>query len=228
MNPRKKRYARRLDQNRSFKPAGFPINTLESNELGLDEFEALRLVDHEGKSQIDASEEMEISRATLQRLLLKARKKVVDSLLNNKTIEVHNEIQNIKLKGENNMDIESKDIKIIAFPSSDKVTIGSHFGKSELFSVYTVNETETLAVNHLTPPEHAPGVIPNFLAEHDVDVVITSNMGNRAIKMFETAGIDVILGAKGRIDVNLNEYLAGFLSSKGSVCNHHNDHHKHN
>lgn len=220
MNSRIKRYARRLDGNRSFKPAGIPRTQLEINNMGLDEFEALRLVDYEGKSQIEASEEMQISRATLQRLLIKARKKVVDSILNNKSLEIHNEIANIKLKGENNMDIEAKEVIRIAFPTSDKSTIDTHFGKAREFAIYTVRETETIAVSHLTPPEHAPGVIPEFLRENDVDVVITGSMGLKAVKLFEHNGVDIILGAKGRIDVNLSEYLGGFLSSKGNVCTH--------
>jgi predicted DNA-binding protein (UPF0251 family)/predicted Fe-Mo cluster-binding NifX family protein len=224
MNSRKKRYARRLDETRTFKPAGIPTRDLEIYVLGLDEFEALRLVDLEGKSQIEASEEMQVSRATIQRLLLKGRKKIVETILTNNALEVRNEIANIKLKGENNMDIESKEIKKIAFPTSDKSTIDVHFGKTKEFAIYTIKETEVIAVNHIMPPPHAPGVIPNFLAENDVDVVITGGMGAKAVKMFENAGIDVILGAKGRIDVNLNEYIGGFLSSKGSVCSSNHDH----
>ena len=220
MNTRKKRYARRLDGHRTFKPAGIPKSELEMNNLRLDEFEAVRLVDHEGNSQIEAAKEMQVSRATIQRLLLTARKKIVDSLLYNKGLEISNEITDIKLKGENKMDIQSKELINIAFPSSDKVTIDSHFGKTKEFVFYTIKDTDVIAVNHLTPPPHAPGVIPNFLAENEVDVVITGGMGQKAVKMFERAGIDVILGAKGRIDVNLSEYLGGFLTSKGSVCDH--------
>jgi len=232
MNSRIKRYARRLDGVRTFKPAGIPKQGLEINTMGLDEFEALRLVDYEGLSQIEASEEMHVSRATIQRLLLKARKKVVDSILKNKALEIHNEISNIKLKGESKMDIESKEIIKIAFPTGDKSTIEAHFGHAEMFALYTVKDTEVIAVNHVSPPPHAPGVIPKFLHDSEVDIVITGNMGAKAVQLFEHNGIDVILGAHGRIDVNLNEYLGGFLSSKGSVCNHNHDHkpqhdHKH-
>jgi predicted DNA-binding protein (UPF0251 family)/predicted Fe-Mo cluster-binding NifX family protein len=219
MNSRKKRYARRLDSNRIYKPVGVSRN-VESNVLNLDEFEALRLVDYQGLSQIDASKEMQVSRATLQRLLDKARKKIIDSLLNNKPIEVHNEISNIKLKGENSFDIEGKEIKIIAFPTIDKVLIDSHFGRTNQFAIYSVKDNEILGVDYVIPPPHKPGVIPEFLKNKGVDVVITGNMGQRAIALFETHNIDVILGANGKIDVNLSEYLGGFLTSTGSVCEH--------
>jgi predicted DNA-binding protein (UPF0251 family)/predicted Fe-Mo cluster-binding NifX family protein len=218
MNSRVKRYARRLSGNRSFKPASIPISQLKTIQMGLDEFEALRLVDYEGKSQIEASEEMHVSRATLQRLLLKGRSKMVDVVLNNHMLEVQNEISNIKLKGENKLDIENLNQKIIAFPTSDKVTIDSHFGRAKYFGIYTVENNEITAIDVLSPPPHAPGVIPNFLKSHAVDVVITTNMGHKAIEHFDTEQIDIILGAKGRIDVNLNEYLAGFLTSNEVSC----------
>ena len=74
INSRKKRYARRLDSSRCFKPIGIARSELETVFIKLDEFEALRLVDYEGLSQIEAGVEMQVSRATVQRLLLSGRK----------------------------------------------------------------------------------------------------------------------------------------------------------
>jgi len=218
MNSRIKRYARRLSGKRSFKPAGIPVSQLTTIHMNLDEFEALRLVDYEGLSQIEASEEMHVSRATLQRLLAKARKKTVDAVLHNHILEVNNEITNIKLKGENKYDIGTMPLKIIAFPSSDQLTIDAHFGRTSGFSLYTIRNNEVISVIHVTPPPHAPGVIPKFLKEHHVDVVITKNMGEKAVQHFANSNIDIILGASGRIDVNLNEYLGGFLNSTETSC----------
>jgi len=59
---------------------------LEQVVLTLDEFETLRHCDLEGKQQIEAGEAMGISRGTVQRLLMKARAKVVDALLNQKML----------------------------------------------------------------------------------------------------------------------------------------------
>ncbi len=46
-----------------------------------DQMEALRLVDVEGKSQIEAAAIMGISRGTIQRLCIKARKAIATSLI---------------------------------------------------------------------------------------------------------------------------------------------------
>ena len=221
---RKKRYARRLDRSRSFKPAGIPKSDLESVNIKLDEFEAMRLCDYEGLSQIEAATEMQISRATIQRLLLSGRKKVIDIILNNKILEIKNDIRNIKLKGESKMNIEAKKIKKISFPTSDKVTVDGHFGHTREFVIYTVKENVIEEVIYITPPAHQPGVLPQFLAENGVDVIITGGMGQMAIDLFQRHGIDVVLGAVGSIDVNLNEYLGGFLTSQNNVCQHDENH----
>jgi predicted DNA-binding protein (UPF0251 family) len=143
---RKKRYARRLDSSRAYKPVGVPKHGLETVFINLDEFEALRLVDYEELSQIEAAEEMQVSRATVQRLLTSGRKKFIDVLLGNKALEIKNEITNIKLKGENNMNIEEKLVKKIAFPTSDKVTVDEHFGHCKEFVIYTIEENEVKEV----------------------------------------------------------------------------------
>lgn len=81
---RKQRCCRRLaGGRRGFKPMGIPARELEQVTLFLDEFEAMRLCDHEGLSQIEASERMGVSRGTVQRLLQEGRAKFVVVLLRN-------------------------------------------------------------------------------------------------------------------------------------------------
>ena len=87
----KKRNCRRLSGQRNFKPSGIPSVELESIDLHLDEFEALRLCDYEGMNQIEAAKSMEISRGTVQRLLVSGRKKIMDVLLNRKELVIKNE-----------------------------------------------------------------------------------------------------------------------------------------
>ena len=65
----------------SFKPAGIPRSMLERISLGLGEFEAIRLADHEGLDHKDAAERMGISRPTFTRLIEKARQKVARALV---------------------------------------------------------------------------------------------------------------------------------------------------
>jgi predicted DNA-binding protein (UPF0251 family) len=75
-----------------FKPRGIPSSKMEILEIELDEFEAMRLCDIEGKNQIEASEIMEISRGTVQRLLASGRKKVMEGLLYDKGLLIKSEL----------------------------------------------------------------------------------------------------------------------------------------
>lgn len=71
-----------------FKPAGIPKCDLEEIVLTLDEFEALRLTDFEGLYQDAAAESMNISRQTLGNILVSARHKIADCLINGKALRI--------------------------------------------------------------------------------------------------------------------------------------------
>jgi predicted DNA-binding protein (UPF0251 family) len=58
-------------------------------EVLLDEFEAVRLCDHDLLSQIEAAEKMGVSRGTVQRLLESGRFKIIDALLHDKAIKIN-------------------------------------------------------------------------------------------------------------------------------------------
>lgn len=80
--PRQKklRYCRGVDGFNLFKPSGIPLSQIEIVELGLDELEAMRLCDLEGKQQEEAADQMGVSRGTIQRLLQTGRKKLLTSI----------------------------------------------------------------------------------------------------------------------------------------------------
>lgn len=71
-----------------FKPRGIPISELEESRLTVDEFEAVRLKDLEGLEQEEAAKKMNISQPTFHRLVLSARKKIADAIVNGKAIKI--------------------------------------------------------------------------------------------------------------------------------------------
>ena len=77
-----------------------------------------------------------------------------------------------------------------------------------------------------TPP-HQRGYLPKFLKQHDIDVVITGNMGKNAVNLLKSLKIECYLGVKGKLVDVLNQYLAGTLESNEEVCNQHMHHHEH-
>ncbi|MFH1311320.1 MAG: DUF134 domain-containing protein [Nanoarchaeota archaeon] len=71
-----------------FKPRGIPLAELEETILNVDEFEAVRLKDLEGLEQEQCAKKMNISQPTFHRLVLSARKKISDALVNGKAIKI--------------------------------------------------------------------------------------------------------------------------------------------
>ena len=69
-----------------FKPAGVPTRELEQLQLGVDELEAIRLVDLEGLSHEQAAEVMGVSRQTVGRVLERGRGRVAEALVGGKAI----------------------------------------------------------------------------------------------------------------------------------------------
>jgi predicted DNA-binding protein (UPF0251 family) len=63
------------------------VQALE-NSLKLEELEAVRLKDLEGLEQEECAARMQVSRPTFQRILLSAREKIADSLVNGKAIRI--------------------------------------------------------------------------------------------------------------------------------------------
>jgi len=77
-----------LPQVTYFKPAGIPLANLQEVRLSIEEAEAIRLKDIEGLEQDDCAQKMSISRSTFARILLSARQKMADALLNGKAIRI--------------------------------------------------------------------------------------------------------------------------------------------
>jgi len=90
--------------------------------------------------------------------------------------------------------------------------VSVHFGHCPYFVLAEVNGTRT-AVSRVVPNPHAdahqPGVMPRFIHDLGVDVIIAGGMGPRAIGMFHGFDIAVATGAVGTVEQALGAYLRG-------------------
>ena len=86
--PPKCRRVAYLPQQTVFLPIGIRGRRPEEVVLSVEEIEALRLRDGEGLEQGEGALRMSISRSTFQRLLVSARTKVTDALVNGKAIKI--------------------------------------------------------------------------------------------------------------------------------------------
>ena len=86
--PKCPRWIEAIPEHTWFKPAGVPLRDLEEVVLTLDEVEALRLADLQGRYHEEAAERMGVSRQTLGRILSAARRKVAEALVEGKALRV--------------------------------------------------------------------------------------------------------------------------------------------
>ena len=98
-----------------------------------------------------------------------------------------------------------------------------HFGHCQQFSMVEADtdKKEILGVEHMDPPPHEPGVLPEWVAKQGADFVIAGGMGSRAQSLFNQHGVKVIVGAPADSPENLvRAYLEGTLATGENVCDH--------
>ncbi len=110
----------------------------------------------------------------------------------------------------------------IAIPMAEgKLT--THFGHCESFALIDVSLTEKTILNRtdVIPPPHVPGLLPPWLAERGVGMVIAGGMGQRAQGLFAEQGIQVFVGAPAEEpEVLVGQYLSGTLQTGVNACDH--------
>jgi predicted Fe-Mo cluster-binding NifX family protein len=110
--------------------------------------------------------------------------------------------------------------KKIAIPLEDGI-LSSHFGHSQQFAIVETRDGEILNEKLLVPPPHEPGVIPAWLAQHDVTDVIAGGMGQKAITLFNNHKINVFVGAEKKAFRELAADLVnGTLTAGANYCDH--------
>lgn len=104
-------------------------------------------------------------------------------------------------------------------------TVFQHFGKTEQFKVYTVEDKEIKKTEILSSDGLGHGALAGLLAEKQVDVLICGGMGPGAQMALAQADIQVCAGVSGDADEAVRKYLAGTLAySAEAACGHHEEH----
>jgi len=110
----------------------------------------------------------------------------------------------------------------IAIPLADR-KLAMHFGHCEHFALVNVDAPEKKIINleYIEAPPHQPGLLPSWLAERGVMMIIAGGMGQRALELFAEQGIQVVLGVANETPERLvSDYLAGTLEAGKNVCDH--------
>lgn len=110
----------------------------------------------------------------------------------------------------------------IAIPVADG-KVCAHFGHCQKFIVIDVDPESKKLISkiELTPPPHEPGVLPRWLSEQGVSLIIAGGMGMRAQQLFSQFNVNVIVGANSdTADKVAMDYLNGNLVTGDNICDH--------
>ncbi len=108
--------------------------------------------------------------------------------------------------------------------ASNNGMVSEHFGHCEAYMIFDAENNQIVKTESFPSPGHRPGVLPNFLADQGVKVIISGGMGGSAITLFNKRDVEVIVGATGDAKSIVEKYLQGSLQSTGSVCHQHRFH----
>lgn len=108
----------------------------------------------------------------------------------------------------------------IAIPTAQgKLAI--HFGHCETFTLIDVDQGTICNTEEVPAPAHEPGLLPRWLGEKGVNLIIAGGMGQRAQQLFSNQNIKLVIGAPTEEAKTLvNNYLSGTLSTGINLCDH--------
>ncbi|MGE4564918.1 MAG: iron-sulfur cluster carrier protein MrpORP [Victivallaceae bacterium] len=120
---------------------------------------------------------------------------------------------------ENEPKKEKQTMKIAIPMAAGKLCL--HFGHCEQFVLIDVEKNAVTGKTPVTPPPHEPGLLPRWLAEKGVTLIIAGGMGARAQQLFAERDIQVITGAPADDPEQLvAAFLNGTLVTGENACDH--------
>ena len=101
--------------------------------------------------------------------------------------------------------------------------IAAHFGHCSHFALFDVDEaTMAIVGKDIVPsPGHEPGLLPAWLADEGVSVVVAGGMGSRAQGLFRENRIQVVIGTlQSDPEAAVLDHIKGTLATGDNLCDH--------
>ncbi len=190
-----------------FKPAGIKMCSLEEVSLTFDEIEAIRLADLENLYQEQVATRMGVSRQTVGRILVSARKKVAEALVAGKAIRL--EGGQIQFRNpaclDSQMEISPKKLTTEQIRQPKQIAITSkgpdldsevdlRFGRADYFIIIQLDDESKIVLTNEDGKGENRGVgIKNSqrLIEAGAEVVVTGRIGPKVMRLMTTQGIRI-------------------------------------
>jgi predicted Fe-Mo cluster-binding NifX family protein len=111
----------------------------------------------------------------------------------------------------------------VALPSN-KQNIDNHFGHCEYFTVFTVGDKKEIISEEIVKSPAGCGCksnIAHVLAQMGVKVMLAGNMGEGAVNVLNSSGIQVFRGCSGDVRAAAVKWLEGSIVDSGIECREH-------
>jgi len=104
---------------------------------------------------------------------------------------------------------------------ADRGYLSQHFGHSPLFVFFDIENDKIIKKEEKTPPPHAEGTIPRWLAAEEVTDILTGGIGPKAVEILYANGINVYVGVELDTPDNLAlDFTNGNLKFGQNYCHH--------
>ena len=187
----------------------------------------------------DSRARMPIARTTITAIHDSARKKIADVLVHGKRLLITGgccEFEPVEIHQEF-MEKGSRTMRIAVTYENGEVF--QHFGHSERFKLYDVEENRIIAEQIVDTNGSGHGALVGFLQAEKVDALICGGIGMGAQTALSDAGIKFYAGVQGSADAAAKALAEGNLAYDPDArcdhhdhdhgddhdCGHHNEHH---
>ncbi len=212
--------------------------------LTVDEFEAVRLIDHEKRTHEQCAGQMGVSRTTVTEMYERARAKIAECLVEGKTLCIFG--GNYTLcdgsawsccqkqcdradQAAANRAVNRKEAgRMRIAVTYENGNVFQHFGHTEQFKVYEIEDGAITDAQVISTEGNGHGALAGMLSELKVDTLICGGIGAGAQNALAAAGIRLYGGVSGSTDEAVKALLAGTLAYNPEVhCDHHGEGHSH-
>ncbi|MCR5215223.1 MAG: DUF134 domain-containing protein [Eubacterium sp.] len=206
----------------TFGPEETPSDTII---MTLDEYEAIRLIDKEGKTQEECAVLMNVARTTVTNIYDSARRKIADAIVEGKRLEFKGGAYQISRGSELTIDKKGSNIMRVAVTYEDG-QVFQHFGHTEQFKVYDIQDGNVINSQVIDTNGQGHGALAGFLSMAEVDTLICGGIGMGAQRALAEAGVKLYGGVQGNADDAVNALISGNLDfDPDARCDHHGEGH---